>query len=181
MAAALDHSRSVTFGSRWIFARAIQPFMICRSFVCLALTLTLAGCAAEKEKQKKKDDAEKKQTQSQKQAEDPAFLAFLGRLRIAVANKDQPTITSMMTADFGYRWDTPPVGDNVFTYWDLNESWPVLSKLLREKFAAHNGYMVAPAAVATDPSFHGFRAGMRMLNGSWKFAYFVPGEGVTAQ
>ena len=152
-----------------------------RSFACLVLTLALSGCAAEKEKQKKKDAAEKKQEQSQKVAEDPAFLAFLGRLRIAVANKDQATITSMMTADFGYRWDTAPVGDNVFTYWDLNESWPVLTKLLREKFAAHDGYMVAPATVATDPAFHGFRAGMRMLNGSWKFAYFVPGEGTVAQ
>ena len=155
--------------------------MFRRSFACLALTLILAGCAAEKERQKKKDAAEKKQEQSKKVAEDPAFLAFLGRLRIAVANKDQATITSMMAADFGYRWDTAPVGDNVFTYWDLNESWPVLSKLLREKFVAHDGYMVAPAVVATDPSFHGFRAGMRMLNGSWKFAYFVPGEGTTAQ
>ena len=153
--------------------------MTSRSFVCLALALALSGCATEKEKKKKED--EKKNEPLQKQAEDPAFLAFLGRLRIAVANKDQPTLTSMMTADFGYRWDTPPVGDNVFTYWDLNESWPILAKLLREKFVAHNGYMVAPAAVATDPAFHGFRVGMRVLNGSWKFAYFVPGEGVTAQ
>ena len=153
--------------------------MTSRSFVCLALALALSGCATEKEKKKKED--EKKNEPLQKQAEDPAFLAFLGRLRIAVANKDHPTLTSMMTADFGYRWDTPPVGDNVFTYWDLNESWPILAKLLREKFVAHNGYMVAPAAVATDPAFHGFRVGMRVLNGSWKFAYFVPGEGVTAQ
>ena len=134
--------------------------MSCRSFACLALTFVLAGCAAEKEKQKKKDATEKKQEQSQKVAEDPTFLAFLGRLRIAVANKDHDAITATMTADFGYRWDTAPVGDNVFTYWDLNESWPVLTKLLREKFTAHDGYMVAPAAVATDPAFHGFRAGM---------------------
>ena len=153
--------------------------MFCRSLTSLALTIALAGCAAEKERQKKKEAAETKKEQSEKQAEDPAFLAFLGRLRIAVANKDQTTITSMMTADFGYRWDTSPVGDNVFTYWDLNESWPILSKLLRDKFVLHNGYMVAPAEVSTDPSFHGFRAGMRMLNGSWKFAYFVPGEGTT--
>ena len=153
--------------------------MICRSFVCLALALVISGCASEKEK--KKLEAEKKNAPLQRQAEDPAFLAFLGRLRIAVANKDQQTITSMMTADFGYRWDTEPVGDNVFTYWDMNESWPILGKLLRDKFTAHDGYMVAPAGVATDPAFHGYRVGMRMLNGSWKFAYFVPDEGRTAQ
>ena len=103
-----------TFLSRRSFVAAIPTPMSCRSFVCLALTLSLAGCAAEKEKQKKKDAAEIKQEQSQKVAEDPAFLAFLGRLRIAVANKDHATLTSMMTADFGYRWDTPPVGDDVF-------------------------------------------------------------------
>ncbi|MEO7319958.1 MAG: hypothetical protein ABIZ56_13290 [Chthoniobacteraceae bacterium] len=155
--------------------------MSSRPFICLALTLILAGCAAEKEKQKKKHATEKKQEQSQKVAEDPGFLAFLGRLRLAVANKDHATLTSMMTADFGYRWDTPPVGDNVFTYWDLNDSWPVLGKLLREKFTAHGNYMVAPSAVATDPAFQGYRVGIRVLNGSWKFAYFVPAEGTTAQ
>ena len=155
--------------------------MFRRTFACLALTLALFGCAAEREKQKKKDATEKKQEQSQKVAEDPMFLAFLGRLRIAVAKKDRATLTSMMTADFGYRWDTAPVGDDVFTYWDLNDSWPVLGKLLREKFAAHNNYMVAPATVATDPAFSGFRVGMRMLNGGWKFAYFVPAESTAPQ
>ena len=153
--------------------------MTSRTFACLALALLLAGCATPDEKKKK--EAGKKPQPLAKQAEDPAFLAFLGRLRIAVANKDHEALTSMMTADFGYRWDTPPVGDNVFTYWDMNESWTVLGKILREKFVAHDAYMVAPGAVKTDPAFHGFRAGMRMLNGSWKFAYFVPGEGTIQQ
>ena len=153
--------------------------MSSRPLVCLALALLLAGCATPEEKRKK--EAENKPQPLAKQTEDPAFLAFIGRLRIAVANKDQPVLTSMMTADFGYRWDEPPVGDNVFTYWDLNESWPVLGKVLREKFVPHNNYMVAPAAVATDSTFQGFRAGIRMINGSWRFAYFVPGEGVIPQ
>ncbi len=153
--------------------------MSSRPFVCLSLALLLAGCETPADKKKK--EAEKKPQPLAKQTEDPAFVAFLGRLRTAVANKDHATLTSMMTADFGYRWDTPPVGDNVFTYWDLNDNWPALSKLLREKFVAHDGYMVAPAAVATEPGFHGYRAGMRMLNGSWKFAYFVPGESTLQQ
>ena len=149
--------------------------MTCRPFVCLSLALLLAGCETPETKEKK--EAEKKADPLAKQAEDPAFLAFLGRLRAAAANKDHDTLSGMMTADFGYRWDTPPVGDNVFTYWDLNDSWPVLQKLLRERFIAHENYMVAPSAVATDPGFHGYRAGIRMLNGSWRFAYFVPAEG----
>ena len=64
----------------------------------------------------------------------------------------------------------------MFTYWDMNDSWPVLEKILREKFVAHDNYMVAPADVATDPSYKGYRAGMRLVRGSWKFAYFVPAE-----
>ena len=163
----------------------MQQRMTSRSFACLALAFLLAGCTTEADK-KKKQEAEKKKTEKataqkknenlQKQIDDPAFTGFLGRLRAAVAGKDLPAISAMMTADFGYRWDTAPVGDNVFTYWDLNDSWPVLSKLLRERFVANDGYMVAPASVATDPNYHGFRAGMRMVNGSWKFAYFVPRE-----
>lgn len=153
--------------------------MSSRPIFCLALTFLIAGCDTPKKDKKK--EAEKRPEPITKQTEDPAFLGFIGRLRQAIAAKDQATITSMMTPDFGYRWDTPPVGDNVFTYWDLNETWPVLNKVLREKFVPHDDYMVAPAAVATDSAFHGFRAGMRMLNGSWRFAYFVPGEGTMQQ
>lgn len=153
--------------------------MSCRPLICLALALSLAGCSTPEEK--RKNEAAKKPQPLAKQVEDPAFLAFLGRLRIAVANKDRAVLTSMMTADFGYRWDDAPVGDDVFTYWDMNESWPVLAKVLREKFVPHGNYMVAPAAVASDSAYQGFRAGMRMINGSWRFAYFVPGEGVIPQ
>jgi hypothetical protein len=152
--------------------------MSCRPLACLALALIISGCAAEQEKQKKKDEEEKKKERAERLAEDPAFTSFLGRLRSAVAKRDKETLSSMMTPDFGYRWDNPPVGDNVFTYWDLNESWPILSKILREQFVPHGSYMVAPAAVANDPTYTGFRAGMRLVSGGWKFAYFVPGEGV---
>jgi hypothetical protein len=157
--------------------------MSCRSLFSLALVLMLAGCASEAEKQKK-EVAEKlkdRKEHQEKQVADPAFVAFLGRLRAAVAKKDLPTLSSMMTADFGYRWDTPPVGDNIFTYWDLNDTWPVLSKILHEPFVPHEDYLISPPAAATDPSYRGYRAGIRQVRGSWKFAYFVPGEGVAAQ
>jgi hypothetical protein len=49
----------------------------------------------------------------------------------------------------------------------------VLNKLLREKFVAHGRFMVAPSGVALDPDYDGPRAGMQVVNGSWKFAYFV--------
>ena len=33
--------------------------------------------------------------------------------------------------------------------------------------------MVAPPQFATDQQYNGWRAGIRLVNGSWKFAYFV--------
>ena len=111
------------------------------------------------------------------QAGDQAFQAFLGRLRQAVARKDLAVLAAMMTQDFGYRWDTPPVGETPFIYWENNNLWPKLAQTLREDFVAHELYMAAPAAVVSDPNYKGFRAGMRIVRGSWKFAYFVPTEG----
>ncbi|MCE9610693.1 MAG: hypothetical protein K8R23_10910 [Chthoniobacter sp.] len=152
-----------------------------RLFVSALLTLlifALAGCEAlQKPPYKKKDDEDKKPMKDQ--AGDQAFQSFLGRLRQAVAKRDHATLTSLMVPahDFGYRWDTPPAGETPFAYWDQRNLWPELAKTLRETFVAHELYMVAPPAVATQPDYPGFRAGMRIVGGSWKFAYFVPAEG----
>ena len=143
-----------------------------RPFVLTLLLLTLAACEAP---YKKKDDEDKKPMKDQ--AGDQAFQAFLGRLRQAVARKDHAMLTSLMTHDFGYRWDTPPVGETPFIYWDKNNLWPELAATLKESFVAHELYMKAPPAAVTDPNYQGYRAGIRIVSGSWKFAYFVPGEG----
>ena len=124
----------------------------------------------------KKKDAEDKQP-LKNQAGDQNFQAFVGRLRIAVAKRDHATLAGMMTGDFGYRWDTPPPGESIFQYWDLHDLWPVLEGILREKFVPSDLYMVAPPQVVLDPNYSGYRAGIRTVGGSWKFAYFVPAEG----
>ncbi len=157
--------------------------MSIRPIFSLALAFALMGCAnAEKRKKKEADEKKKERaTKLQSVAEEPAFKAFIGRLRVAVTNRDLEAISATMTPDFGYRWDTSPVGDNVFTYWDLNNSWPVLAHILQEKFVVNEEYLVAPPAVVSQEGYHGFRAGMRLVNGSWKFAYFVPGETVMPQ
>jgi len=85
-------------------------------------------------------------------------------------------LASLMTADFGYRWDTPPAGESVFQYWSMNDVWPTLEGIVGQKFVPNGTYMVAPAQVATSRSYQGYRAGMRLERGSWKFAYFVTGE-----
>ena len=113
----------------------------------------------------------------QDQSGDQSFQSFLGRLRIAVKKQDQAMLTSLMTPDFGYRWDTPPAGESVFQYWSMNDLWPTLEGVLSQRFVPNGSYMVAPPQVVKDPNFKGYRVGMRLLRGSWQFAYFVPGEG----
>lgn len=145
--------------------------MFLRLIVCLLLVGVLAGCESP---YKKSDDAEKRPLKYQ--AKDQAFLAFVGRLRIAVGKKDRAILSTMMAPDFGYRWDSPPPGENVFDYWDQHNLWPEVSKILHHDFEPNDLYMVAPSEVVTDPTYAGYRAGVRIVGGSWKFAYFVPTE-----
>lgn len=143
-----------------------------RIAVCI-LALALGGCESPYKKSEKKAKDE-----TRDQSNDTTFQSFVGRLRIAVARKDLPMLSSMMTQDFGYRWDNGPEGENVFTYWDQNNLWKELTAVLRERFVPHESYMVAPPQVVADPEYRGYRAGMRQIGGSWKFAYFVSGEGI---
>ena len=107
---------------------------------------------------------------------DVAFQAFLSRLRHAITAHDLQTIASMMTTDFGYRLDPPGEGPGVFAYWDQNNIWPELELVMKERFVPKENYMVAPPEFVTDEAhYSGYRAGIRMDNGSWKFAYFVSG------
>lgn len=145
--------------------------MICRLLLCALLASALVGCEAP---YKKKDAEDRKPLKDQ--SHDQTFQAFLGRLRIAVAKRDFQMMATMMTEDFGYRWDTPPPGEGVFDYWDHNNLWPELQRLLDQRFVPHEIYMVSPPKVVTDPKYRGYRVGMRNINGSWKFAYFVPEE-----
>ncbi len=141
----------------------------------LLFTFLLAALASCEAPYKKKDEEDKKPLKDQ--AGDQAFQAFLGRLRLAVARKDRAKLAAMMTQDFGYRWDQGPEGETPFLFWDRNNLWSAVSATLREDFVAHELYMVAPSAVVTDANYKGYRAGVRIVSGSWKFAYFVPTEG----
>ena len=73
-----------------------------------------------------------------------------------------------------YRGEKP--GETPFDYWDQHALWDNLADILKKKFAVNGKYMMAPAAAATDPNFSGLRVGLRTVNGSWKFAYFVGDE-----
>ena len=136
--------------------------------------LTVAGCKTPyKESDKMREDAK------QDASGDPSFQGFIGRLKTAVQTKDQNMLRSLMVpaAEFGYRWDSVPPGDNIFTYWDLNNLWPDLNHLLDQKFSLLDGFMVSPPEFAADPSnYAGYRVGIKQIRGAWRFVYFVPPE-----
>lgn len=109
------------------------------------------------------------------------FQSFIGRLRKAVKVRDMNTIASMMTPDFAYKMGATPAddlkGDGVFKYWDDNGLWEELDGILSENFVPKNDFMVAPPQFADENlNYDGYRAGIRRVNGSWKFIYFVNGN-----
>lgn len=152
--------------------------MFFRVIVFIFAIVMLAGCPTpEKNATKAKG---KKQEQIKDQSGDASFQAFVGRLRKAVENRDKTMLASMMAPDFGFRWDKGPEGETPFAYWDRNKLWGELAALMKERWTPHDAFMVVPPQFAQSETYPGFRAGLTMVNGSWRFAYFVsappPGE-----
>jgi len=139
--------------------------------VVAVLAATLPGCRTLEKK--KEPELRQPEGSLKDQNQDASFQAFLSRLRKAAAKRDYKMLATMMTPDFGYSWAPGGEGPGVFEYWDRNNLWPELNLILKEKFVASGDYMVAPVQVTTDPDYGGYRAGLRLVNGSWRFAYFV--------
>jgi len=137
----------------------------------LALSMAgLSGCASTKKKPKiSKPSAHDMADQSG----DTSFQAFQNRLRKAVSKRDLPTLASLMAQNFGYSWEPGGEGPGVFDYWNRNNVWPELELVLREKFVPSGNFMVAPPQVSFDPDYKGYRAGLQLVQGSWRFVYFV--------
>lgn len=149
--------------------------LVCPLFVIL---LGVTSCKTTPEKEDTTTAATKKKPGPSipDQSEDVAFQSFISRLRQAAAGHDVNTLAELMTTDFGYRLEPPAEGAGVFAYWDENNVWPELSLILNEKFVPKEKYMVAPKEfVADEAHYNGYRAGIQLINGSWKFAYFVSG------
>jgi hypothetical protein len=146
--------------------------------ILLLLAIGLSGCQTPSQKEKEKKAALKKKTKAELREEsgDVDFQAFVGRLRKAVAAHDVNTLAGMMTPDFGYSLNPERSGEGVFKYWDEQNLWPELDGILSEKFVKKGDYMVAPPQFADESlNYDGYRAGLRRVNGSWKFVYFVNG------
>ncbi len=83
----------------------------------LVMIFALSGCGTPGKSKDKNKAAKKNPDQEQRdQSSDTDFLAFVGRLRKAVAAHDVNTLASMMTEDFGYRLNPIGSGDGVFKY-----------------------------------------------------------------
>ncbi len=154
--------------------------MFRRAVASILTVIFLAGCPLPGKDSKK---AQGKKETMKDQNGDTSFQAFLGRMRKAVETKDRVGLASMMSPDFGYRWDKGPEGETPFAYWDRNKLWGTLASVMREHWIPHEGFMVAPPQFAQNESYPGYRAGLTMVNGSWRFAYFVgaPAPGDAAQ
>ena len=164
------------------------PLTLVAGYLGLTTFLFIAGSAC---KTTKPDDAKPKTadaaTTAKKktpppsipdQSGDMAFQSFLGRLRRAVAAHDLAAVAELMTPEFGYLLEPtandPGTGKGVFAYWDQHNVWPELELVLRERFVPYGGYMVAPPEFASqEGNYRGYRAGIQLVNGGWKFAYFA--------
>jgi hypothetical protein len=154
-----------------------QPGMKKIGIVFLIGALAFGGCDLFKsKKQDKKPAAKKPDVSLREENNDVDFQAFVGRLKKAVSAHDVATIAGMMTEDFGYSLNPERSGDGVFKFWDENNLWPELEGILTERFAKKGEFWVAPPQFA-DPAlnYDGYRVGIRRVNGSWKFVYFVNG------
>jgi len=148
----------------------------------LISAIALAGCKMfGDDKDKTKAAATKKAKEDAKTENNEVdFQAFVGRLKKAVSAHDATTLASMMTTDFAYVLGATPAedkkGDGVFKYWDDNGLWAELDGILTERFVKKEDFWVAPPQFA-DPTvnYTGYRAGIRRVNGAWKFVYFVNG------
>ena len=148
----------------------------------LVLAVSTSGCGLFKKKPKTEAaQTKKEETAPAAQSFDQDFAAFVGRLRKAVEARDARTVAEMMTPDFAYVMggteETDKKGEGVFQYWEENGLWPELEGILSEKFVKKDDFMVSPPQFANPAiDYEGYRAGVRRMNGSWKFAYFVNGS-----
>lgn len=154
------------------------------SFTLMLAAALATGCVNPEKKKREKEKAQRikeyaaaNRPKIPNMNQDTTFQAFLGRLRIAAAKRDRAMMASMMTQNFGYRWDPPASpAETAFDYWDQNNLWPQLERTLQGVFSVKGGYMVTPVEFVADPDYSGYRAGIRLDNGAWRFAYFISGQ-----
>jgi hypothetical protein len=125
---------------------------------------------------KKKPDPAADQAKLADQNSDASFQSFLSRLRKAAAKRDMAVLPGMMTSNFGFSLAPDGEGLGVFDYWNRNNLWDEVVRVLGQKFIPRKTdtgkpFMVSPAEVS--PSYTGYFAGLELVNGAWRFSYFI--------
>lgn len=147
----------------------------------LVAAISASGCKSAAKREMRQEAAQiKKDARTTETNSDLDFQSFIARLRKAVTRRDMNTLAAMMTPDFAYvlgaTSEQDRKGDGVFQYWDENGLWLELEGIVSEQFVKNQDFMVAPPQFANPAiEYDGYRAGIRRVNGSWKFAYFVNG------
>ncbi len=155
----------------------MQRFLLLFTF---GAALFLGGCKTPKATADKPEVEKKKESEwvHPNDGGDTEFRSFVGKLRKAAAEKDVRSLSRLMTEDFGYSWEPGSDGYGCFKYWDDNNVWPELQRVVGSQFLPNGGYLTAPPEFHDDPAYAGFRAGVRKDQGVYKFAYFVPAQNV---
>lgn len=147
------------------------------TLIALAALLPLAACKTTEKKEPEQAAATRNNMPNP--SNDVSYQSFVGRLRKAVAAHDVHVVASMMTSNFGYLLEPEGKysgeGPGVFQYWDEKGLWDELELVLQSQFVPKGNFMVAPPEFEEQPGYTGYRAGITMVNGSWRFAYFVSG------
>lgn len=149
--------------------------------ILLLAVAVCSGCKAPAKPDKEQRAAQAKKDAAPKpQNFDVDFQSFISRLRKAVQARDTNAVAEMMTPDFAFVLGSAPEqdrkGEGVFQYWEENGLWPELEGILSEEFVKKGEFMVAPPQFANPAiDYDAYRAGIRLVNGRWKFAYFLNG------
>ena len=151
----------------------MKPLALPRFLLTALLMLAVAGLSGCASLSKKSKIQKTSGPDMPDQSGDTTFQAFHARLRKAVARRDINALAPMMAPNFGYSWEPGGEGAGVFDYWNRNNLWSELDLVLRENFVPSGNYMVAPPEATFDPDYKGYRAGLQLVNGAWRFGYFV--------
>ncbi len=143
-----------------------------RIFVVGICSLVSVGCAFTA----RKSEATSESLPKPPPGKDTSIQALLERLRVAVRKRDGAALAAEMTADFGYRWDALPQGEDFFSYWNEKQLWGELERLLGGRLVAKENYLVGPPEFVMDSSYRGPRVGFRVEEQRWKFAYFLEAD-----
>ena len=97
------------------------------------------------------------------------------RMMEASITRDQEVIQPMLAPDFNWREDDAPLTETPFEFWNRQNLWGTLNKLLNQTSFDSAGLKIAPRD-AKNASYTGPRLAWRKVGDEWRLAYFYAGS-----